>query len=76
MPASRFTLHSRGPYSLAASGRFLEGFAPAAHEAAPEGHLHLAFPGPLDEPAGVCLRQEDDGGAVLGEVFGSALAPT
>jgi DNA-3-methyladenine glycosylase II len=72
MPATRFTLHPRGPYSLAASARFLEGFAPAAHEAAPEGHLHLAFPGPLDEPAGVCLRQEDDGGAMLGEIFGSA----
>jgi len=45
MPAARFTLHPRGPYSLAAGARFLEGFAPAAHEAAAEGHLHLAFPG-------------------------------
>ncbi|MCP9490282.1 MAG: hypothetical protein MSC31_10460 [Solirubrobacteraceae bacterium MAG38_C4-C5] len=71
MPAARFTLHPRGPYSLAAGARFLEGFAPAAHEAAAEGHLHLAFPGPRGEPAGVCLRQEDDQ-TVVGEVFGAA----
>lgn len=71
MPGSRFTLHPRGPYSLAASARFLEAFAPAAHEAGPEGHLHLALPGPQDEPAGVCLRQEEHGGAVLGEIFGA-----
>jgi len=66
-----FVLRPRGPYSLAASARFLEDFAPAAHEAAPAGHLHVAFPGPAGAPAGVCLRQEDDG-AVLGETFGSA----
>jgi DNA-3-methyladenine glycosylase II len=72
MPATRFTLRPRGPYSLAASARFLEGFAPAAHEAAPEGHLHLAFPGPQGEPAGVCLCQEEDSGLVLGDVFGNA----
>lgn len=71
MLATRFTLQPRGPYSLAASARFLEAFAPAAHEAGPEGHLHLALPGPQDEPAGVCLRQEEDGGAVLGEIFGA-----
>ncbi len=71
MPAARFTLHPRGSYSLAAGARFLEGFAPAAHEAAAEGHLHLAFAGPHGEPAGVCLRQED-GEAVVGEVFGTA----
>jgi len=68
----RFTLEPRGAYSLAASARFLEGFAPAAHEAAPEGHLHLAFPGPDGAPAGVCLRQEEEDGAVRGEAFGPA----
>lgn len=67
-----FTLQPRGPYSLAASARFLEGFAPAAHEAAPEGHLHLAFPGPDGAPAGVCLRQRGADGAVTGDVFGEA----
>lgn len=70
MSATRFTLHPRGPYSLAASTRFLEGFAPAAHQPAPAGHLHLAFPGPHGEPVGLCLRQEDHGGVALGEVFG------
>jgi DNA-3-methyladenine glycosylase II len=38
-----FELVPRGPYSLAASAAFLEGFSPAAHRAAGEGHLHLAF---------------------------------
>ncbi len=71
MPAARFTLHPQRPFSLAAGACFLEGFAPAAHEAAAEGHLHLAFSGPHEEPAGACLRQEDDE-AVVGEVFGAA----
>jgi 3-methyladenine DNA glycosylase/8-oxoguanine DNA glycosylase len=33
----------RGPFSLAASAAFLEGFSPAAYRAAGKGHLHLAF---------------------------------
>ncbi len=68
----RFTLDPRGAYSLAASARFLEGFAPAAHRAAPVGHLHLAFPGPDSAPAGVCLRQDEEDGRVRGEAFGPA----
>ena len=39
---SRFTLHPRGPYALAASTAFLEGFALAAYEGEP-GVLRLAF---------------------------------
>lgn len=62
-----FELRPRGPYSLLASARFLEGFAPAAHEGAGD-HLHLAFPDPHGQGAGVCLREE--GGVVAGEVFG------
>src|SRR5215217_3747787 len=66
-----FELVPRGPFSLAASAAFLEGFSPAAHRAAGDGHLHLAFvPDGEEAAAGVCLRQPD--GAVVGEVFGEA----
>ena len=66
-----FELVPRGPFSLAASAAFLEGFSPAAHRAAGDGHLHLAFvPDGEEAAAGVCLRQPD--GAVVGAVFGEA----
>ena len=39
-----FTLIPRGPFSLAASIRFLEGFTPAWYSNAPNGVLELAFP--------------------------------
>src|ERR1043166_8013338 len=39
-----FTLVPRGPFSLAASIRFLEGFTPASHSSAPDEMLELAFP--------------------------------
>jgi DNA-3-methyladenine glycosylase II len=66
-----FELVPRGPFSLAAARAFLEGFAPAAHRAAGDGHLHLAFvPDGEEDAAGVCLRQPD--GVVVGEVFGDA----
>src|SRR6201989_416315 len=39
-----FTLDPRGPYSLAASIRFLEGCTPASYSHAPDGVLELAFP--------------------------------
>jgi DNA-3-methyladenine glycosylase II len=69
MPA--FTLTARGPYSLRASARFLEGFAPAAYQPAEDRqHLHWAFAvDGSDEVAGVCLRGDD---RVRGEVFGDA----
>ena len=41
---STFVLPVRGPFSLAASTRFLEGFAPASFEAAAGQSLELAFP--------------------------------
>jgi DNA-3-methyladenine glycosylase II len=66
-----FELVPEGPFSLAASRAFLEGFAPAAYRGAEEGHLHLAFvPDGEEAAAGVCLRQPD--GVVVGEVFGEA----
>lgn len=64
-----FELVPLGPFSLEASTRFLEGFAPAAHSRSGEGHLHLAL---VIEGSwatvGVCARQE--GRRVIGEVVG------
>lgn len=61
----------RGPFSLAESTRFLEGFTPAAYDGAAAGHLHLAFPVERDwRTVGVCVRQEGD--AVLVDVVGDA----
>ena len=59
----RLQLRPRGPYSLAASARFLEGFAPAGHEGAGvDGHLHLAFCVEREwTPVGVCLRETASG---------------
>jgi DNA-3-methyladenine glycosylase II len=64
-----FTLCARGPYSLEASARFLEGFAPAAQAAAESGHTHWAFA--ADDGSshvGVCLQPSDKGVAL--EVIG------
>jgi DNA-3-methyladenine glycosylase II len=51
----------RGPFSLAAGVRFLEGFTPARYRGADDGVLRLAFP--LDgsgESVGVAVHQEPD----------------
>jgi DNA-3-methyladenine glycosylase II len=64
-----FNLHARGPYSLAASARFLEDFAPAAQAPAESDHTHWAFA--TDDGSshvGVCLQPSDDGVAL--EVVG------
>jgi DNA-3-methyladenine glycosylase II len=69
MSGGHFTLRARGPYSLAASARFLEGFAPAAQAPAGSDHTHWAFA--TDDGAahvGVCLQPRDDGVAL--EVVG------
>jgi DNA-3-methyladenine glycosylase II len=66
-----FELTPRGPYSLAASAAFLEGFTPASHPGARDGHLHLAFVADGGElPVGVCVREGS--GRVTGEVAGRA----
>lgn len=69
-----FTLTPAGPFSLTASTRFLEGFAPAAYHGHTAGHLDLAFPVDGDwRTVGVHLQQEQElGGAVVGEVVGAA----
>jgi DNA-3-methyladenine glycosylase II len=63
-----FTLVPRGPFSLASSIRFLEGFAPAAYSGPQDAVLELAFPVEGSwETVGVRVRQ-DDGGKVTAEV--------
>jgi DNA-3-methyladenine glycosylase II len=69
MNGGHFVLHARGPYSLAAGARFLEGFAPAAQVPAESDHTHWAFA--TDDGSshvGVCLQPLDDGAAL--EVVG------
>ena len=68
-----FRITPKGPFSLEASTRFLEGFSPAAYERGPHrDHLHLAFSveGDWDESVGVCVRQTDK--AVIGAIWGDA----
>ncbi len=65
MSGETFDLHARGPYSLAASARFLEGFAPAAQAPATSDHTHWAFA--ADDGVshvGVCLLARSDGAAL------------
>ena len=65
-----FRIVPRGPFSLEASARFLEAFAPVAHRGERYArHLHLAFA--LEgtwETVGVCLRQRET--ALVGDLFG------
>jgi 3-methyladenine DNA glycosylase/8-oxoguanine DNA glycosylase len=62
-----------GPYDLAASARFLEGFAPAARAdaASRPGELRLAFPvAPSWRPVGVLVKQSKPDGPVRMAVQG------
>src|SRR5579862_9600870 len=62
-----FTLVPRGPFALASSIRFLEGFTPAAYSGPRDAVLELAFPVEGSwETVGVRVRQED--GPVTAEV--------
>jgi DNA-3-methyladenine glycosylase II len=72
---ARIVLEPRGPFSLVQAARFLEGFTPAAHAAAPEaGHLHLAFvPDGAAAAVGACVRYE--GTALVLELFGATDPP-
>jgi DNA-3-methyladenine glycosylase II len=53
----------RGPFSLAASARFLEDFTPARYQGnAPDGAVHLAFPADDGHSyLGAAVRQSADG---------------
>lgn len=71
--ASSFAIEPVGPYSLAASVRFLEGFAPAAYRGDGTDRLRLAFLAdglPEERVVGVSVRQEE--GVVIGDVSGEA----
>jgi 3-methyladenine DNA glycosylase/8-oxoguanine DNA glycosylase len=62
-----------GPFDLAASARFLEGFTPAARPDAAlrQGELRFAFPcAPSWRPVGVVVRQEQADGPVRVRVSG------
>src|SRR5580700_540491 len=65
-----FSLVPRGPFSLTASIKFLEGFTPAAYATAADSALELAFPVEDSwETAGVRVRQE------AGEVAAEIVSP-
>jgi DNA-3-methyladenine glycosylase II len=66
-----FEVGYTGPFSLAASIRFLEGFTPAGYESSSPRHLDLAFcAGPLWHPVGV--RVAERAGKVSGSFVGDA----
>lgn len=70
-PTNPLVLTPLGPFSLAASSRFLEGFAPAGYRGGDPDHLHLAFPVEGDWPTvGACVRERD--GGVVVAVHGDA----
>jgi DNA-3-methyladenine glycosylase II len=67
-----FTLVPRGPFSLAASIKFLEGFTPAWYSGAADGVLELAFPVEGRwQTTGVRVRQ-DNAGTVTAEIVSPA----
>lgn len=70
--AADFEIHPKGPYSLASSIVFLEGFAPAGREGSNQtDHLDMAFMvAGSEEAVGVRVWSED--GKVVGKVYGDA----
>ena len=73
-PATSFVLFPKGPYSLASSIRFLEGFAPAAYDSESASNLEMAFcvDGYWDP---VAVSVHDEAGAVHGTVHGGDPLP-
>src|SRR6202044_779960 len=70
-----FEVGYKGPFSLAASIRFLEGFTPAGYESSPPSHLDLAFcAGPLWHP--VAVRVAERAGEVIGSFVGDVRPET
>jgi DNA-3-methyladenine glycosylase II len=69
-----FTLTAKGPFSLAASTRFLEGFTPAGYTGAAAAPLELAFPAEGSwHTAGVRVHEHPRG--VTGEILSPANPP-
>ena len=70
-----FTLVPRGPFSLAASIKFLEGFTPAAYSGSVDSVLELAFPVEGSwQIVGVRVRQ-DAGDMTAGDVTAEIVSP-
>jgi DNA-3-methyladenine glycosylase II len=68
-----FTLVPRGPFSLAASIAFLEGFSPAGYSGPADASLELAFPVEGSwQTVGLRVRQDDDG-TVVAEIVSPAV---
>jgi DNA-3-methyladenine glycosylase II len=72
-----FSLVPRGPFSLTASIRFLEGFTPAAYAGSADSALELAFPVEGSwETVGVRVRQgAGDAGDAAGNVTAEIVSP-
>jgi DNA-3-methyladenine glycosylase II len=71
MGESSFAVDYDGPFSLAAGIRFLEGFAPAAHDGSGAAHLDLAFCAEPDwDP--VAVRVHQVGSQLLGTFSGGS----
>jgi len=70
----RFEIQPVGPYALASSARFLEGFAPAAYEGGGLEGLRFAFVADGmaggEAVAGVRVRQESE--TLVGDAYGTA----
>ena len=74
-PATSFVLSPKGPYSLAASIRYREGFAPAAYDSESATNLEMAFcvDGYWDP---VAVQVHEESRAVHGTVYaGDTLTP-
>ncbi|MGX6608075.1 DNA-3-methyladenine glycosylase family protein [Micromonosporaceae bacterium Da 78-11] len=63
---SSFRMRARGPFSLAAAARFVQGFS-AGQGGGPDARLHLAFPADADWTT-VGVRVTEDGLDLLAEV--------
>jgi DNA-3-methyladenine glycosylase II len=63
-----FTLTPSGPFSLAASVRFLEGFTPASYHDAADGILRLAFPADDGHSTVAAAVQEETADGTAGTV--------
>ncbi len=73
-PATSFVFSPKGPYSLAASIRYLEGFAPAAYDSQSAASLEMAFcvDGYWDP---VAVRVHEETGALTARFTGATRLP-
>ncbi len=70
----RFGIEPVGPYALASSAKFLEGFAPAAYEGGGRDGLRFAFvaDGLADGEAVAGVRVRQEVAVVIGDLYGAA----